>query len=163
MDRKDKVIRSFISRLATLYPNLQINFSYDEAADQFSIWHLDPDLQFNNKKFLENVGQLIQEILYSEDVFNFSFGYDYFKANAAPYTSLYNLTSEMVVRASVSFDESPNYSLSSGPLYGRSFAFDATDLCSVSGHLSQKYESYNVTVSNADVPNYSYDSGRLAA
>jgi hypothetical protein len=56
-----------------------IDYSYDDDNDLFDIWHDDRALQFENNDFLRKIGTLLKEILYANDVFNVSFGYDVLK------------------------------------------------------------------------------------
>jgi|GEM_PF-5886742 len=70
-------IQKFIVLLRKEYPTILINYSYDKEEDFYSIQHNSKELQFNNEEFLNKVGQLINEVLYENDIYNFSFGYDF--------------------------------------------------------------------------------------
>jgi hypothetical protein len=72
-----KHIDEFINKIKIKYPDLKIGYSYDEDENYYHIWHTNSKLQFEDNIFLSYVGGLIRECFYSNDIFNFSFGYDY--------------------------------------------------------------------------------------
>lgn len=78
----EEYIRKFISEIKKQYPDIIINYSYDDETKLFDIWHNNRVLQFENKDFLIYVGTLIKKILYANNIYNFSFGYDYIKTKA---------------------------------------------------------------------------------
>ena len=76
----NKYIEEFISSIKKKYDKLVIGYDYDEEEDVYDIWHNSENLQYNDTDFLYFVGSLIKEKLYKNDIFNFSFGYDYYKS-----------------------------------------------------------------------------------
>lgn len=78
----EEYIRKFISEIKKQYPDIIINYSYDDETKLFDIWHNNRVLQFENKDFLIYVGTLIKKILYANNIYNFSFGYGYIKTKA---------------------------------------------------------------------------------
>jgi len=150
-------IREFITKLKELYPALSVDFEYDQENDQYSIWHLDPDLQFNNTQFLKDVGRLIKEELYSKDIFNFSFGYDYFKARDNTYHIIATqLSSNIVINGSVVTGNFPEYNRLLNTISSLNILFDAAESDSIANFQISSGK-------NADIPNYPYEPGRLAA
>lgn len=89
LEKQVELVKEFVAEVKSRYPSIIIDYDYDEEADLFDIWHNDKSLQFENEEFLTNVGTLIKKILYKNSFFNFSFGYDYYRAkavNSASYT-----------------------------------------------------------------------------
>ncbi len=41
------------------------------------IWHNDLYLEFQDSDFKKTVGKIAHDILFANDIYNFSFGYDY--------------------------------------------------------------------------------------
>lgn len=72
-------IEKFIKELKSKYYDISIGYIYNENEDLFDIWHNNKDLQFSNKDFLKFVGKLLKEVIYSQGIYNVSFGYDYTK------------------------------------------------------------------------------------
>ena len=70
-------INIFKTKINAQYPDLKIGYSYDADEDYYHIWHTNSRLQFEDDVFPGFVGGLIKEYFYSNDIFNFSFGYDY--------------------------------------------------------------------------------------
>ena len=70
-------INIFKTKLKSRYSDLRIGYSYDEEEDYYDIWHTNSQLQFEDAVFRAFAGGLIKECFYSNDIFNFSFGYDY--------------------------------------------------------------------------------------
>ena len=76
----EKYIVKFIGEIKTQYPELIIEYEYDEKEDQYKIWHTNREIQFGNTSdFLDCCGNLLRTILYNNNIYNFSFGYDYYK------------------------------------------------------------------------------------
>ena len=73
-------IELFINKIKEQYPDLNIFVDYDEEVDEYDIWHTDAKLQFEDSNFCKFVGSLMQEYLFSNGIYNFSFGYDHMKA-----------------------------------------------------------------------------------
>lgn len=73
-------ISIFINKIKEQYPNLNIGVDYDKDEDVHYIWHTDAKLQFGDSNFCKFVGSLMQEYLFSNGIYNFSFGYDHMKA-----------------------------------------------------------------------------------
>lgn len=80
--KENKLIKRFISRIKERYPHLIIDYDHYPESDEYDIWHVDYKLQFEDIEFLKYVGELMKEILFDNEVFNYSFGYDYLKAKA---------------------------------------------------------------------------------
>lgn len=78
-----KLIEQFIAKIKGSYPNLIIDFDYNLETDEYDVWHLDSKLQFEDEAFVKYVGQLMQEILFDNGIFNFSFGYDHLKVKSS--------------------------------------------------------------------------------
>lgn len=76
---KIELIKKFVNKVNSYYPGLYINFSYDEGIDEYEIWHNNPQLEFQDSEFKKIVGQIAQDILFDNNVYNFSFGYDHHK------------------------------------------------------------------------------------
>lgn len=75
-------IEKFIMELKSKYYDINIGYIYNEDEDLFDIWHNNKELQFSNKDFLKFVGELLKEIVYSQGIYNVSFGYDYTKTTS---------------------------------------------------------------------------------
>jgi|WetSurMetagenome_2_1015567.scaffolds.fasta_scaffold423394_3 hypothetical protein len=78
--RTQILVNQFIEEIVKHYPTLEIHYSYDFIEDEYDIWHSDFNLQFNNKEFHEFAGKLMLEYFYKNGIYNFSFGYDYYKS-----------------------------------------------------------------------------------
>lgn len=65
------------TKIKAKYPDLKIGYSYDAEEDYYHIWHTNSHLQFEDNAFPGFIGYLIKDCFYSNDIFNFSFGYDY--------------------------------------------------------------------------------------
>ncbi len=88
-----EMVKKFISKILAHYPELYIDFEYDPALDEYYIWHNSPELEFKNKDFTKFVGEVAQEVFFDNNIYNFSFGYDYHKAK-----ELENKTREYTVK-----------------------------------------------------------------
>ena len=77
---KIKLIEKLVNKINFYYPELYIDFSYDERLDEYEIWHNNPQLEFQDSEFKRIIGQIAQDILFDNNVYNFSFGYDHYKA-----------------------------------------------------------------------------------
>ena len=77
--RDKKCIELFISKIKEKYPKLYITYDYNEKDDEFEIWHNSHQLQFGTSGFVSFAGSLMVSILEDRDIYNYSFGYDYFK------------------------------------------------------------------------------------
>lgn len=88
-------INKFMEVIKNNYPALYIDYEYDEENDEYLIWHNDMHLQFENNEFIKYVGNKAQDLLYGKDIYNFSFSYDYAKAQKiveGKYSQFYNIT-----------------------------------------------------------------------
>lgn len=74
------LILQFISQISSRYPLITIAYEYDEEQNEFIIWHNDCDLEFNNPTFSKYIGEIADEYLFKNKIYNFSFGYDHFKS-----------------------------------------------------------------------------------
>ena len=74
-----ELIKEFIGKIKSYYPELYINFDYDKELDEYEIWHNDPQLEFQDNEFKKLVGKIAQDIFFDNNIYNFSFGYDYYK------------------------------------------------------------------------------------
>ena len=74
---KTELIKEFIKVANSHYPNLDIWFDYNEDLDEYMIWHDDLHLEFQDNNFKKTVGKIAHDILFNNDVYNFSFGCDY--------------------------------------------------------------------------------------
>jgi hypothetical protein len=98
-NEEKKYVDKFIYEFNKTYPSVKIDYSYDAECEIFDIWHDSSSLQFENKDFLKQVGMLIKNILYDNEVFNISFGYDYSKTTkniVKNYVFQYNTFSAIV-------------------------------------------------------------------
>lgn len=77
MSNMQEQINKFEAKINDRYPDLKIGHSYDAEEDYYHIWHTNSHLQFEDDDFPGFVGGLIKECFYSNDIYNFSFGYDY--------------------------------------------------------------------------------------
>ncbi|QXE18379.1 hypothetical protein [Clostridium sp. 001] len=93
----EDLIKVFIKSIKQKYSNIIIDYDYDEDEDIYDIWHNNETLQFENESFLDFVGSKMKEIFYNNDMFNFSFGYDYFKAKSLEPS--YKLQRDTIVNA----------------------------------------------------------------
>ena len=76
----EKYIIKFIEKIKIQYPELIIEYEYDEKEDQYKIWHTNREIQSSNTNdFLDYCGNSLRTILYNNNIYNFSFGYDYYK------------------------------------------------------------------------------------
>jgi len=64
-------IQRFISEVKKKYPSLYVDYEYN-------IWHDDKELE-SNDDFLKFAGEKAEKLLFSNDICNFYFGYDYCK------------------------------------------------------------------------------------
>jgi len=82
--RGEEFIQEFIRANKDKYPDLYIDYDYDLESDWFKIWHNDFQMRFVNwsinYEFSAFIGQMIKDILYKNNIYNFSFGYDCAKA-----------------------------------------------------------------------------------
>ena len=74
---KTELIKEFIKVVNLHYPNLYIQYNYNENLDEYMIWHDNLYLEFQDSDFKKTVGKVARDILFDNDVYNFSFGYDY--------------------------------------------------------------------------------------
>ncbi|MDF2880170.1 MAG: hypothetical protein K0R54_727 [Clostridiaceae bacterium] len=77
--KQQEYIEIFISKLKNKYQEVNFGYVYNEESNIYDIWHDNYTLQFENLNFLKNVGLLIKDILYNNEIFNISFGYDFTK------------------------------------------------------------------------------------
>ena len=68
-------IEEFILAVQEEYPDLDIRYTLDEIADTYEISYDQEELQ-SNDDFNEKVGQLAQEMLFENDIYNFFIGYN---------------------------------------------------------------------------------------
>lgn len=80
MDGTVILINEFISDIKKQFPSLHIDYEYDPETNEYDIWHNNEELEFRNEKFVSYIGDKAEEILFKNDIYNFSFGYDYCKA-----------------------------------------------------------------------------------
>ncbi len=73
------MIEQFIADIKTDYPDLYIDYDYDEENDEYEIWHNDPNLEYNDARFKRIVGIKAEKWLFDNDIFNFCFTYDHSK------------------------------------------------------------------------------------
>ena len=71
------LIRTFISKVKLKYPDINIDFYYDEYEYMYSIYHNNYELEFNDEEFSNFIGVLIIEIFFNNGVFDVTFSYDY--------------------------------------------------------------------------------------
>lgn len=76
---KQILIKKFISQISEIYPSLHIDYEYDIEEDEYTIWHNNSELEFNNDSFSKFIGEKAEELLFKNNIFNFSIGYDYDK------------------------------------------------------------------------------------
>lgn len=68
-------IEEFILAVQEEYPELDIEYSLDEEANEFIISHNSEELQ-SNDDFNDKVGRLAQDMLFENDIYNFFIGYN---------------------------------------------------------------------------------------
>lgn len=159
MKAEEKQIEYFVSRIKKLYPSLDVDFSYDEKGNQFSIWHTDPELQFNNDQFLKDIGWLIKEVLYAENIYNFSFGYDHFKAKSRSYSVVY-VPVQVYVSGSISKCNVENYDLFNNQTGTIKLAYVPVASCFITEYHQPDVKQYHQVIdANTSFPNvpYPYD------
>lgn len=69
-------INEFQRRLLKHYPQLTLFNKYDGEEDEHEIWYEDKAEEYHNDKFRNIVGRLAREILFDNDIYNFTFGYE---------------------------------------------------------------------------------------
>ena len=74
-----KLIEKFIYEISQKYPSIKIGYDYNSDLDEYDIWHTDKNLEFKDKNFKLYVGEKADEFLFRNNIYNFSFGYDYYK------------------------------------------------------------------------------------
>ena len=80
MDKTEALIQKFISKIKSKYGAvIDIQYEYNLVNKEYDIWHNNAYLQFESKEFQEFIGEQIESNFFDNGVFNFSFGYDYFK------------------------------------------------------------------------------------
>lgn len=74
-DKKEEFIKEFVDKLVLSFPELKgdIKYEYNEKDNQFIISHHNYNLHYNNTGFYAMVRSLTRNILYSNEVLNFSF------------------------------------------------------------------------------------------
>lgn len=111
---KIELIKKFVNKINFYYPELYINFSYDEGLDEYEIWHNDPQLEFQDSEFKRIIGQIAQDILFDNNVYNFSFGYDHYKTKEIEKgKNEYSMRNTKINTFGIVYsniDEAPNYS-----------------------------------------------------
>ena len=73
--KKYEQIEEFILAVQEEYPELYIEYELDEVANEYKISHNNEELQ-SNDDFNDKVGQLAQEMLFENDIYNFFIGYN---------------------------------------------------------------------------------------
>lgn len=81
-ERKHEIAKlvtlEFIAEVKKEYPDLNIQYEYNEHDDSYEIYHDDEKLEYENKEYSYFIGGLIKEILWDNDVFNvYMTGYRY--------------------------------------------------------------------------------------
>jgi len=77
IDTEKHIIR-FIEKLKSQYPELIVDYKYNKEEDQYKIWHTNREIQSSNTNdFLDYCGNLLRIVLYNNNIYNFSFGYNY--------------------------------------------------------------------------------------
>ena len=91
----EKFIIEFIEKLKLRYSELIIGYEYNEEEDQYCIWHTNKYLQFSGtNEFLNYSGNLLKTVLYNNNIYNISFGYDYRKDKMEEYKNNVTATPE---------------------------------------------------------------------
>ena len=78
--KKIMLIKKFIAEVRKIYPYLIMGYDYCSETEEYNIWHINAELEFEDRNFTEFVGKLMKEILLENNIFDFSFGYDHLKA-----------------------------------------------------------------------------------
>jgi hypothetical protein len=73
-------VNEFISKISTEYPSIHIDYEYDSDENEYIIWHNDSKLEYDDPKFKSFVAKAARDYLFNNNIYNFSFGYDYFKS-----------------------------------------------------------------------------------
>lgn len=82
MGEQTDLIGKFINTIKDRYSELHIDYEYDPELDEYDIWHNNAELEFHNEEFISYVGKIARDILFSNYIYNFSFGYDYYRSKA---------------------------------------------------------------------------------
>lgn len=75
-------VNELIEQIKKVYKTLIIGYSYNVKEDVIEIWHNSFDLECCDVEFASFAGKLIEEKLFRNNIYNFSFGFDYDKAKA---------------------------------------------------------------------------------
>lgn len=73
---KYEYIEEFILAIQEEYPELEINYRYNEELDEYDVIHNSPNLAKNDREFGNFVHEKAQEYLFANDVVNFYFDYE---------------------------------------------------------------------------------------
>lgn len=127
-----ELINKFKDKILACYPELHIDFEYDSELDEYDIWHNNPELEFRDEKFMKLVGQVAQEVFFDNNIYNFSFGYDYYKAkeleNKAKEYTIKNTKIDNIKVNLFNVENTLNYSNDIAKKINLSFSRDSIDI-----------------------------------
>lgn len=83
MNKQEILIEKFINKLNSKFKDLNASYSYNFNQEEFIISHINPKYDVDNIKFMEYFSNKVVEDLYDNNVFNFSFNFDYEKFKEA--------------------------------------------------------------------------------
>lgn len=152
--KENQFVETFISQIKGKYKDIIINYEYNEELDEYDIWHNNKILQFESEDFLTFVGTLMKKILHSNDVFNFSFGYDYFKAKQLE--PQYNIYKE-----DISYSK-PIYVFNNNelaPYFSFDYNFEEDKPINTEPNLSFAYKTFIYNIRNLNFEDIFYEVG----
>lgn len=78
MKDKEYLIKEFIKSIKQKFYGFSflINYDFNEDSNDFYIWHNSNELQFENDNFREFVSDKMEELFFSNEFYDFNFGYD---------------------------------------------------------------------------------------
>lgn len=71
------LIKEFISHIEKEFGNIKIKYTYDPVEDMHWVYHNNEKLEYKNPKFQQFVGYLVKNLIFENNIFNFSFAYSY--------------------------------------------------------------------------------------
>lgn len=135
MTKTHKQVRTFMTTLQKEYPQLKIKHKHDEEEDFHYIIHNNSEFLFDNEGFPSFAGRLIKTLFYNKDIYNVSFGYDYYEQyfNNYQIKTDYNCATIQMFESILTTDlfykqvDTPEKSLLINNLSNIKFTLDVTD------------------------------------
>ena len=151
-----KQMEAFQALIKAKYPDLRIGYTYDADEDYYHIWHTNRQLQYEDDIFPVFIGGLLKDCFYSQDIFNFSFGYNYsedeksrlvyeFKSHYYNQITI-NIAKQLITRDIDFYTKTEHYSAFNWPkLEAISIGIDNVDLSFCNQHIRQAKLSIEVS------------------